>query len=91
MELTNKITTTQPQATIQMSVVNPAPENDAQNPQEINHAKRIRGGHTAVAYARRALAVVVHASRRGAVRASSLCSVRRITISPSASSVANKE
>ncbi|KAF8839827.1 hypothetical protein BDN67DRAFT_969465 [Paxillus ammoniavirescens] len=43
MESTNTTTTTQPQAAIQMNVVNPAPGN-AQNPQECNHVKRIRGG-----------------------------------------------
>ncbi|KAF8839828.1 hypothetical protein BDN67DRAFT_1011990 [Paxillus ammoniavirescens] len=91
MEPTNKITTTQPQATIQMSVVNTSPENNAQKPKEINHAKHIRGGNTAVAHAWGAftivaLAVVAHAW--GAIR--SACAVREILISPSASSVSNK-
>ncbi|KAF8840777.1 hypothetical protein BDN67DRAFT_968085 [Paxillus ammoniavirescens] len=47
MEPTNKTTTNQPQAAMQMSVVNPAPGNNAQSHQEHNHAKRIRGGGVA--------------------------------------------
>ncbi|KAF9240265.1 hypothetical protein BU15DRAFT_61589 [Melanogaster broomeanus] len=44
MEPTNKTTTNQPQAAMQMSAMNPAPVNNAQNHQEHHHAKRIRGG-----------------------------------------------
>ncbi|KIJ17590.1 hypothetical protein PAXINDRAFT_72185 [Paxillus involutus ATCC 200175] len=47
MEPTNKTTTNQPQAAMQMSVVNPTPGNNAQNHQEHHHAKRIRGGGAA--------------------------------------------
>ncbi|KAG1780713.1 hypothetical protein EV702DRAFT_1177890 [Suillus placidus] len=43
MESTAKATTNQPQAAIQMSVVNPASANNNQNHQE-HHAKRLRGG-----------------------------------------------
>ncbi|KAI6139382.1 hypothetical protein BKA82DRAFT_999964 [Pisolithus tinctorius] len=46
MEPTNKATTNQPQAAMQMSVVNPAPANNTQN-HEQHHAKRIRGGGAA--------------------------------------------
>ncbi|KAG2146828.1 hypothetical protein DEU56DRAFT_978679 [Suillus clintonianus] len=46
MESTAKATTNQPQAAIQMSVVNPAPANNNQNHQE-HHAKRLRGGGAA--------------------------------------------
>ncbi|KIJ08442.1 hypothetical protein PAXINDRAFT_18423 [Paxillus involutus ATCC 200175] len=44
MEPANKITTNQPQAAMQMSIMNPAPGNNAQNHQAHHHAKRIRGG-----------------------------------------------
>ncbi|KAG2748823.1 hypothetical protein P692DRAFT_20733828 [Suillus brevipes Sb2] len=46
MQSTTKATTNQPQAAIQMSVVNPAPANNNQNHQE-HHAKRLRGGGAA--------------------------------------------
>ncbi|KAI6016223.1 hypothetical protein EDC04DRAFT_2577640 [Pisolithus marmoratus] len=46
MEPTNKATTDQPQAAMQMSVMNPTPANGTQN-HEHHHAKRIRGGGVA--------------------------------------------
>ncbi|KAH7915445.1 hypothetical protein BJ138DRAFT_1109659 [Hygrophoropsis aurantiaca] len=46
MEPTTKTTTNQPQAAMQMSVVSPAPANNAQNHQE-HKASRLRGGGAA--------------------------------------------